>query len=178
MSEVFDLDRDTNIKNNIDSTGKKWTIYKDRTNHMLYTRPEGGRADSIIPDKMQGSWTKRHLLEEQIQLHVVESWDKADALKAKAERKQQAIKEHKNGRKATEEEVEEARTRQEADTGEDLGESGRTEHTGSKEEKEESKEEEAVSHFEGMDYQTLVMLAKEQGITARKKADIIAALEG
>jgi len=169
MSDVFDLDRDTNIKNNIDATGKKWIIEKDRTNHLLYARPEGGRADSVIPEVLAGAWTKSMLLNDQIKMHVKASWDKADAQRIKNERRNQAEKEHGD---------EKAQSRQEAETNHDKELTGGSDDTRSEEEsKEEASQEEAVTaSFEGMPYDQLLLLAKEQGIKARKKAEIIEAL--
>lgn len=102
MSEAFDLDRDTNISNNIDATGKKWNIYTERGRHLFFTRPDPDRADAVIPKDLQGRWTKRMLLDEAIRLYVRRSWDHADEIKAKNERKAQAAKEAQaNARKET-----------------------------------------------------------------------------
>ena len=104
MSEQFDLDRDTNIANNIDATGKKWNIFTERGRHLFFARPEPDRADAIIPKDLQGRWTKRMLLDEAIKLHVRKSWDHADEVRIKNERKAQATKEAQaNARKETKE---------------------------------------------------------------------------
>lgn len=169
MSEVFDLDRDQNIKNNVDATGKKWIIVKDRTNHLLYARPEGGRADSVIPEKMAGAWTKQVLLQEQIKMHVQRSWDKADAAAEKQRRRQEAAKEQerRNAQEAEALEGSEAVSEVVADA---------VEEPESTEVNASTKEEEVVNSFESMPYDQLLLLAKEQGITARKKTEIIEAL--
>lgn len=100
MSESFDLDRDTNIAQNIDATGKKWNIYTERGRHLFFARPEPDRADAVIPKDLEGRWTKRMLLDEAIKLHVRKSWDHADEVRVRNERKAQAAKEAKaNARK-------------------------------------------------------------------------------
>lgn len=176
MSEVFDLDRDTNIKNNIDAQGKKWEIHKDRTNHLLYARPAGGRADSVIPDSLQGAWTKHMLLKERIELYVKESWDHADKINQRNERKRLAALEHQQNKRKKElddgnGETEE-RVEVQAEEGNDEEQAGRPEDTRI----EEEKEKETVASFEGMPYDQLLLLAKESGIKSRKKAEIIEAL--
>lgn len=94
MSEdKFDLDRETNLKNNIDAQGKKWVIHKQRSNGLLFVRPDPDRVDAVIPSKLQGLWTKIGLLQAQLDLYLNESWDKADEAKIKAERKAQAAAE-------------------------------------------------------------------------------------
>lgn len=95
MSESFDLDRDTNIANNIDATGKKWNIHTERGRHLFFARPEPDRADAVIPKDLEGRWTKRMLLDEAIKLHVRKSWDHADEVRVRNERKAQAAKEAK-----------------------------------------------------------------------------------
>lgn len=92
MSE-FNLDREMNIRENIDATGKKWVIYTERGRHLFFTRPEPDRADAVIPDILQGRWTKRMLLDEAIKLHVKKSWDRAEEVAAKQARRAQAAKE-------------------------------------------------------------------------------------
>ena len=95
MSEEFSLDREQNIAHNIDATGKKWDIHTERGRHLYYTLPAGARPDSVIPEKLQGMFTKRMYLEDKIKEHVVESWNHADAVAAKNARKAQAAKEAK-----------------------------------------------------------------------------------
>lgn len=105
MSETFDLDRDTNIANNIDATGKKWTIHTERGRHLFYTRPEPDRADAVIPDSLRGCWTKKMLLDDAIRTHVIRSWDHADEVRIRNERKAQAAKEQKNAKTLREKET-------------------------------------------------------------------------
>lgn len=93
MSEVYDLDRATNIENDIDAFGKKWEIKQERGRALYFTRPNPDREDAVIPKNMQGKWTKIELLRKEIRKHVVASHDQADAARAKAERKAQAAKE-------------------------------------------------------------------------------------
>lgn len=172
MSEQFDLDRDTNIKNNIDATGKKWIMVKDRTNHMLHARPEGGRADSVIPEELQGAWTKQMLLKEQIDLFVRKTWDKADEAKVRKERREQAQKEQELRNAKAEKDAEEGQVGAEGikdEAPEPEGEEAGVQDV-------RTKEEEVTSSFEKMPYDQLLVLAKSQGITSRKKAEIIEAL--
>ena len=95
MSEQFDLDRETNIANNIDATGKKWVVHTERGRHLFFTRPDPDRADLVIPDNLQGKWTKKALLDEEIKKHVQGSWAHADHIAQKNARKAQAAKEAK-----------------------------------------------------------------------------------
>lgn len=95
MSETFDLDRETNLKHNIDATGKKWVIHRQRSNGLLYVRPEPDRVDAVIPKELSGLWTKIGLLQSQLDLYLANSWEKADKAKAANERKAQAAKEAK-----------------------------------------------------------------------------------
>lgn len=110
MSETFNLDRETNIKENIDATGKKWKIYTERGRHLFFTRPEPDRADAVIPESLSGRWTKRMLLDDAIKLHVVNSWDHADEVRIRNERKAQAAKEQKNAKSLREKENAKAST--------------------------------------------------------------------
>lgn len=98
-NEEFSLDREMNIENNVDATGKKWNVHTERGRHLFYALPEGARPDAIIPDKLQGKFTKRMYLETEIKRYVQESWDHADRIAQKNERKAQAAKEAANGRK-------------------------------------------------------------------------------
>jgi len=101
-NQEFSLDREMNIQNNVDATGKKWVIHTERGRHLFYTLPEGARSDAVIPDRLKGMFTKRMYLLDEIQRHVHDSWEHADAIKLKNERKAQAAKEAKRG-KANEE---------------------------------------------------------------------------
>ena len=91
MSE-FNLDRDISIKNNVDAQGKKWVIHYNRGTSMCYVRPEPDRVDAIIPDELQGLWTKPSLVEPLIRKYLIESWDHADAVARKNARKAAAAK--------------------------------------------------------------------------------------
>ena len=95
MSEAFNLDRETNIENNIDATGKKWVIQTERGRHLFFVRPDPDRADAVIPDLLQGKWTKRMYLQDAIDTYIKRSWEHADAVAQKNERKAQVAKEHK-----------------------------------------------------------------------------------
>lgn len=101
MSE-FSLDREINVERNIDATGKKWIIHCERGRHLFYTLPEGARPDSVIPDPLQGKFTKRMLLQSLIEKHVQDSWEHAEQVAQKNARKAQAAKEQKNGKKDAE----------------------------------------------------------------------------
>ncbi len=83
MSEVQSIDRVENIANNIDATGKKWVVFTDRQTGLAFTRPEPDRADAIIPDLLEGRWTKKPLIEAQIALYLERSCDEADKQRAK-----------------------------------------------------------------------------------------------
>jgi len=96
MSEEFNLDRETNVENNIDSTGKKWEIKLQRGSSLCFARPNPDREDARIPKELEGRWTKPSLLRERIKEYVNKSWDIADAANIKAERKREVAKEYKN----------------------------------------------------------------------------------
>lgn len=95
MSREFSLDRETNINENIDATGKKWEIHVEKGRHLFYTLPTGARADTVIPEKLQGMFTKKMYLDNRIREWVTESWNHADEVAAKNARKAQAAKEAK-----------------------------------------------------------------------------------
>lgn len=92
MSE-FNLDREVSIQQNVDATGKKWVIHANRQNGLCYVRPEPDRSDAVIPEELQGLWTKPSLLEPKIKDYLARTWDKADAANAAAERKREAARE-------------------------------------------------------------------------------------
>ena len=100
MTEKFDLDRQTNLDNNIDGQGKKWEIKQERGRALYFARPNPDRADMLIPKNMQGLWTKVELLMTEIKMYVKQSWEHADLAAAKALRVKEAAKEADNARKA------------------------------------------------------------------------------
>ena len=94
MSEqTFNLDRENNIKENVDAIGKQWKIHVKKGNGLCYVRPNPDREDAQIPKKLQGMWTKPSIVQPLIKAHVEASWDQADAALAAADRKAQAAKE-------------------------------------------------------------------------------------
>jgi len=97
-NQEFSLDREMNIQNNVDATGKKWVVHTERGRHLFYVRPEGGREDSVIPPKLQGMWTKRLYIDAALKQYLKDSWDHADEITRKNERKAQAAKEAKRGK--------------------------------------------------------------------------------
>ena len=94
MSE-FNLDREVSIDKLVDAQGRKWKIHANRQNGLCYARPEPDRVDAVIPEEMKGLWTKPSLLKARLDKYLSDSWDKADAANAAAERKRQAAREHK-----------------------------------------------------------------------------------
>lgn len=86
MSE-FNLDRQVSIENNVDALGKKWVMHRNRQTGLCYIRPEPDRHDAVIPDNLQGLWTKPALLKQQLDVYLAKTWDKADEANVKAERK-------------------------------------------------------------------------------------------
>ena len=121
--EVFNLDRAQAEEARVDAFGKKWKVIVNKQNGLCHARPEPDRADAVIPDHMEGLWTKPSLLLEQIDAHVRKSWDMAEQAKLKAARKLQAEKEHKALMKRMEEEAraEEEKAEVTAKEGEDEG---------------------------------------------------------
>jgi hypothetical protein len=99
--EKFDLNRETNISNNIDATGKKWEITRhNRANALLVARPIPFRSDFQCPASFAGKWTSYDKLQELVQQHVVQTWDQADKATAKAERAKQVLLEAEAFKKA------------------------------------------------------------------------------
>lgn len=94
MSEVYNLERQQNIENRIDPTGKKWEIYSIKGSALFECRPIPYNPNTIIPDEFKGRWTKTTLLLEQVLLYLNRAWDKADAAKLKNDRRNQAAKEN------------------------------------------------------------------------------------
>ena len=90
MSEAFDLDRQTNISNNIDPLGKKWEIKHIKGSALYEARPNPYNAQTKIPDEFSGRWTKPHVLQEQIELYLNRAWDASDEAAKKAAGKQRA----------------------------------------------------------------------------------------
>jgi hypothetical protein len=95
-AEQFNLDRETNIANSVDSTNKKWEIKLQRGTSLCFARPNPDREDAIIPKEIDGRWTKPSLLRDRIKQYVTKSWDIADAANVKAERKREVAKEYKS----------------------------------------------------------------------------------
>lgn len=98
MSEqAFNLDRDTNLKNNIDAFGKKWSIFSPKSSALMVAISE---PKSKPPQLMQGQWTSKDLLMSRIRQHVKESWAQADLADVRAERKRELAREAKTKTKA------------------------------------------------------------------------------
>lgn len=91
--DTFNLDREVNLQNNIDAEGKKWVIKKQRSNGLLFVRPEPDRVDAVIPKELQGLWTKHLLLEGAVKTYLTASWNKVEVANKRKERKEQAAKE-------------------------------------------------------------------------------------
>lgn len=123
MTEKFDLDRETNLKNNIDAQGKKWEIKQQRGRALYFTRPNPDRADAVIPKNMQGQWTKVELLMTEIRKYVREDWDRADVVAAKALRVKLAAEE------AAKQEIKEAKDAKAKDSGKGKRPSTKTKET-------------------------------------------------
>ena len=94
-TEVFNLDRHTNVKNNVDALGKRWHIKAKRGGGLVYAEPEPYRSDFICPTNMSGLWTTHWRLQDEINKHLKDSWDHAEAAQAQAARTKQAAKENK-----------------------------------------------------------------------------------
>jgi hypothetical protein len=82
MSE-FSLDRQQNIANNIDASGKKWEVLHKRGTAMYLARPVPDRKDAQIPARFAGFWTKAQLCQDQIRMHCEQSFQEADRIAAK-----------------------------------------------------------------------------------------------
>lgn len=99
MSEKFNLDRQVNIENNIDATGKKWEIVHLKGSALYEARVNPYNAQTNIPKEFEGRWTKPILLEKQIKKYLNASWDAAEeaqkhaAANARSAEKRKATKE-------------------------------------------------------------------------------------
>ncbi len=93
MSDKFNIDRDTNLKERIDPTGRKWEVHTKRGSSLYHARPNPDRDDAVIPSLFHGEWTKAELLLEKIDLYLVRAWDKSDAAAEDARRIKEAAKE-------------------------------------------------------------------------------------
>ncbi len=93
MSDVFNLDREQNLKERIDPTGRKWEVHTKRGSSLYHARPNPDRDDAVIPSLFYGEWTKAELLLEKIDLYLTRAWDKSDAAAEDARRVKEAAKE-------------------------------------------------------------------------------------
>lgn len=191
--EVFNLERKQALEEHIDPTGKKWEIKGERGSALVHARPNPDRSDAQIPKDFGGKWTSPSVLREKIELWLNKQWDMSER---KAQRAH--IVEHQQ--KITPQESLDALPQEIKD---ELGitDDNQEEETNQASEavgeiieyptsESESKEADAVSgsgntaseeaprevDYGSMDYQRLLAIAKERGITSRKKADIIEAL--
>ena len=97
MSDTFNLDRQMNIENNIDPTGKKWEIFQIKGSALFEARPNPYREDIVIPDEFTGRWTKPTILQDKINLFLNRMWNKAE----EAQKKTAANKRAHEAREAT-----------------------------------------------------------------------------
>lgn len=95
QEQPLTIDPQENIKNNTDALGKKWNILYARGSGLCFTRPDPDREDAVIPERMQGRWTKPSLLQEEITRYVSDTWAKAAKVDQAQERKREAAKEYK-----------------------------------------------------------------------------------
>ncbi len=94
MSDVFNLDREQNLKARIDPTGRKWEVHSQRGSCLFHARPNPDREDAVIPALFYGEWTKPELLLEKIDLFLVRAWDDSDRKAAEARRTKEAAAEN------------------------------------------------------------------------------------
>lgn len=79
------IDRENCIAQNIDALGKKWVI-RHIAHTTLYTvRPDPDREDAQIPEVFQGKYTHPDRAQAKINVHLKNSWDKAEVAQAKSE---------------------------------------------------------------------------------------------
>lgn len=95
------IDREESIKHNIDCFGRKWVITKKPfTPSLVVCRPEVDREDAVIPKQMIGDWTSRIRLQEQLNIYLKQSWDKADAALKQSAAKAREVKAREAEKKA------------------------------------------------------------------------------
>lgn len=94
MSDKFDLNRETNIANNIDAAGRKWVIHRNRGNGLCYIRPEPDREDAVIPNLMSGHWTQPSYLKDQLIVYLNRNWDESERIQRQSARSNEYAKEH------------------------------------------------------------------------------------
>lgn len=200
------LNRDEAIPKGIDPTGRKWVIKGERGTALVHARPDPDRADAIIPKEFEGRWTSPTILKEKLDLWLTRAWDRSDEARIKATRKAHAervekktaeeslaelpdeikdalgdLLEVKDGEEndGTEgsgpaSEVQE-RTDAPAAAGRDSVEDKDEEQAGRAEDTGREEEEEKVD-YAALNYADLLAVAKEKGITAKKKVEILEAL--
>jgi len=94
MSEQVEvLERSSAIPKNIDPMGREWKIKNVRGSSLLKAEPEPFRKDFACPKLMQGLWSGKFRLQEQITLYLKRAWDDSDAAAQKKARMEQAVKE-------------------------------------------------------------------------------------
>ena len=96
MSEQFTLDRDANLQQNIDPTGRKWAIHTKRGSNLFYARPDPDREDAVIPTLIEGHWTKITLLQERIDLFLQRTWRDSDRQAERNRRTVEAVAEQRH----------------------------------------------------------------------------------
>jgi hypothetical protein len=193
MSEVFNLDRKVNMQENIDPTGKKWEVKKVNISGSLYVAvPNPYREDFVCPKEFAGSWTQPSILQEKITIWLNRQWDKAEAAQQRAgivatqEKLAEKLEETKiTPQQSIDNLSPEVRAMVE-DMNDGESEEETNESTASAPDKAEadndSDEAQAEASkevdYSSLTYPELLDRAKAKGITAKKKVEIIAALEG
>ncbi len=86
----FNPDRQYNIKENTDASGKKWNIHKTRQQGLYYARYEGFQEGNILPQGLEGRFTKPELCQKSINTYLTLSWDESEKAQVKAQRAKQA----------------------------------------------------------------------------------------
>jgi len=85
------LTRDRAIEAGINPMGHQFVIRQIAGSHLLECTCKDARVK--IPERLQGTWTSRRMLEDEIRFYLVEAWNMSDS-KSEANARKLARKAH------------------------------------------------------------------------------------
>ncbi len=83
-------DRQFQTVPNTDATGKDWVIFRQRGTALYFVRPDPDRSDAVIPELMDGRFTKVELAQSAIERYLELNWKEAALAKVKTTRTSEA----------------------------------------------------------------------------------------
>lgn len=72
---------------NVDATGKEWVIFRNRGTSLYFVRPNPDRADAVIPDLMEGLFTKSERAQDAINRYLEVNLQETTRKNVKSDRK-------------------------------------------------------------------------------------------